>query len=193
MRHVKRTWQVVIIIWHKVASPLHTNCSIIFARWRQSAVSWCAAPCNTRFLGPTQVQAPNGISIGWAIFAQLMAVILHSLQWVALFLLKNCLFAWGSVPRLIHNSLSSPESQTARRSVQSCFQGWRSWQTDRQTDRQTDHATSFVTVGHVYLRSTAIRPNKVHRGITGGLHDVQVCVSFTNACGWCLCHRHCVW
>jgi len=27
------------------------------------------------------------------------------------------------------------------------------------TGRQTDHATRSVTIGHIYLRSTAIRPN----------------------------------
>jgi len=30
--------------------------------------------------------------------------------------------------------------------------------TDRQTDRQTDHATRSVTMGRIYVRSTAMRP-----------------------------------
>jgi len=30
---------------------------------------------------------------------------------------------------------------------------------DRQTDRLTDNATRFVTVGRIYVRSTAMRPN----------------------------------
>ena len=31
--------------------------------------------------------------------------------------------------------------------------------TDRLTDRPTDHATRSVTIGHIYVRSTAMRPN----------------------------------
>ena len=31
--------------------------------------------------------------------------------------------------------------------------------TDRQTDRQTDHATRSVTIGRIYVRNTAMRPN----------------------------------
>jgi len=31
--------------------------------------------------------------------------------------------------------------------------------TDRQTGQLTDHATQSVTVGRMYLRSTAMRPN----------------------------------
>ena len=31
--------------------------------------------------------------------------------------------------------------------------------TDRPTDIQTDHATPSVTTGHIYVRSTAMRPN----------------------------------
>ena len=30
---------------------------------------------------------------------------------------------------------------------------------DRRTDRWTDHATRSVTVGRIYVRSTAMRPN----------------------------------
>ena len=41
------------------------------------------------------------------------------------------------------------------RLVQPFLQGSRLWQTDRQTDR----ATSSVTVGFIYARSTAMRPN----------------------------------
>jgi len=48
--------------------PPHINGSIIFARWCQ-----CASPCNTCFLGHIWVHNPNGISIGSASFAQLIA------------------------------------------------------------------------------------------------------------------------
>ena len=36
--------------------------------------------------------------------------------------------------------------------------------TDRPTDRQTDQATRSVTLGRVYVRSTAIRPEKASLG-----------------------------
>jgi len=35
--------------------------------------------------------------------------------------------------------------------------------TDRQTDRQTDHATQSVTLGHIYICTTAMRPNNTAR------------------------------
>ena len=59
----------------------------------------------------------------------------------------------GSGPHLIHGSLGPPESwsQTASRSVQPFLQGW--------CDRPTDHALRSVTVGGIYVRSTAMRPN----------------------------------
>jgi len=63
---------------------------------------------------------------------------------------------------LIHGSLGPPESstQTASWSVQPFLQGSLVWQTDRQTDRltdrQTDHATRSVTIGRIYVRSTAV-------------------------------------
>ena len=41
-------------------------------------------PLNTGFLGPTQVQIPNNISITLAIFAQLMAEPPYTLQWADL-------------------------------------------------------------------------------------------------------------
>jgi len=32
---------------------------------------------------------------------------------------------------------------------------------DKHTDRQTDHATWSVTIGHIYIHSTAMQPNKI--------------------------------
>ena len=32
--------------------------------------------------------------------------------------------------------------------------------TDRATDRPTDHTTRSVTIDHIYVRSTVMRPNK---------------------------------
>jgi len=68
-------------------------------------------PSNIWFPGPTRVLNPNGISIGWVVFAGLTSV------------------------------------------------------TDRPTDRQTDHATRSVTIGRIYVRSTALRPNNNKKAI----------------------------
>jgi len=35
--------------------------------------------------------------------------------------------------------------------------------TDRQTDRQTAHATQSVTIGRIYVHSTAMRPNNTSK------------------------------
>jgi len=54
---------------------------------------------------------------------------------------------------------------TAARSVQPFLQGSLVWhrptdrQIQRQTDRPTDHATRSVTIGRIYVGSTAMRPN----------------------------------
>ena len=60
---------------------------------------------------------------------------------------------------LIHGFLGPAESsaQTPSRSVEPFLQG--SLYCDRQTDRETDHATRSVTIGHIYVHSTAMRPN----------------------------------
>jgi len=66
---------------------------------------------------------------------------------------------WGDLdPHLTHDSLfpSKPTTQTPFRSVQPFSQGSLVWQTDRQTDGQTDHDTRSVTIGRIYVRSTAI-------------------------------------
>ena len=60
----------------------------------------------------------------------------------------------------LHGSLGPPESstQTTSRSVQPFLQGL--LYCGRPTDRPTDHASRSVTVGRIYVRSTAMRPNK---------------------------------
>jgi len=54
---------------------------------------------------------------------------------------------------IIHGSLGPPESstQTASRSVQPFLQGSLVW--------QTGHATQSVTIGRIYVRSSAMQPN----------------------------------
>ena len=49
-------------------------------------------PCNMWFLGSAQFSISNGISIGSAVFALLMAEGLYTLQWAPLS--KNCPFPW---------------------------------------------------------------------------------------------------
>jgi len=48
--------------------------------------------------------------------------------------------------------------QTASRAVQPFFVGLTTM-TDGPTDRPTDHATRPVTIGSIYVRTTAMRPN----------------------------------
>jgi len=52
--------------------------SLVFARLRQ-----CASPSNACYLAPTRVHTPNGISIGSAVFAQIMAECPYAVQWAA--------------------------------------------------------------------------------------------------------------
>jgi len=71
--------QVVIVIWHKAASPQETDFSVVFARWCQHTLpsghigaTW-RIRLNLCFLRPISVHNPNGKSVGSAIFVQLMA------------------------------------------------------------------------------------------------------------------------
>ena len=66
-------------------------------------------------------------------------------------------------PHLTHDSYgpSQPIDQTASRLVQRFLQCSLVW----QTDRPTHHATRSVTIGRIYVRSTAMRPNN-NRPIT---------------------------
>ena len=91
----------------------------------------------------------------------------------------NCPFSWRDVDlHLIHGSLGSPESstQTASRSVQPFLHGSLLW----QTDRQTDHATQSVTIGRMYVRSTAMWANNtstsdnVYSAFIGRVHPVHL-------------------
>jgi len=72
----------------------------------------------------------------------------------------------GLDAHLIHGSPGPPESSTETASYRcSLFAGLTSV-TDRQTDRQTtdrptDHATQSATIGRIYVRNTAMQPNKL--------------------------------
>jgi len=51
--------------------------------------------------------------------------------------------------------------------------------TDKRTDRQADRASQSVTVGRIYVRSTAMRPNNNHYNIIND--DDDVCVSVVSS------------
>ena len=88
----------------------------------------------------------------------------YTLQRDAPFLVKIAHFHGDLDLHLTHGSLGQPESsnRTASRSVQPFFAELTSVtdrQTNRPTERPTDHATRSVTIGRIYVRSTAMRPN----------------------------------
>jgi len=89
-QYIFNKWWTVKVIWHKAASPPHTDGSVVFARWCQSS--------NTYFLRPTQVHIPNGILISSAVFAQLTAKSPHTSEWAATFPHQNYPFQWRSGP-----------------------------------------------------------------------------------------------
>jgi len=62
---------------------------------------------------------------------------------------------------LMHGPLCPPESSThtASQSVEPFLQGKH---TDRQTDQPTDHASRSVTIGRIYVGSTAMRPENYY-------------------------------
>jgi len=138
---------VVKVIWHKDASPPHTDGSVVFASWRQ-----CAPPSNICFVGPNRVCIPkfplririwtlsnawfpgstsvgiqNGISIGSAVFAQL------TYNGPPLLPSKLLLFHWRILASY-HGSLGPLESTPQLRHLDrfSCF-----CRADDVTDRQT--------------------------------------------------------
>ena len=155
------------IIWHKSSSPPHTNGSVVFARWHQSA------PCNTCFLRPRRVHNPNGISIGSAVFAQITAECPHTLQWAAP-LPQHCPFPGGcgtasNIWFLGPTQVLNPNGISIGSAI---FAGLRT-----VTDRPTDHATPSVIIGRIYVRSRpiAMRPKIV---------QFQLCVARRVGC-WC--------
>ena len=118
---------------------------------------WIWTPLNTWFLGPTWILNPNGISIGSAIFAQLMAGFPYTLQWSALCPLIIAHFM-GDVDRHLIRFLGRPEclTQIASRLGHPFLQSSLLW----QTHRPTDHATQSVTIGCIYyVCITAMQPN----------------------------------
>jgi len=139
------------------AGPPNMDDSIVFARWQQ-----CACPCNTCFPGPTQVHNLNSISIGSAIFLHSSRICRYALQRSALSPLKIVPSHGRSGPHLTNTWFLRPTQilNPNHISIGSAVFARQARYCDRQTDRQTDHATRSVTIDHIYVRSTAIPPNK---------------------------------
>jgi len=106
-------------------------------------------PHLTQFLGwPIQAHNPN--------FAEMTTEWPYTLQWDTPLPRQNYPVPWGIwAPHLVHGSLGPPESstETAYRSVQPFLQGSLVW----QIDRPRYSVNNSVTVGDVYVRSTAMR------------------------------------
>jgi len=141
-----------------------TKGRIAAAHRRFNGISQMAPVCTTPntcrcFVGPTLVQIPNGMSIGSAVFAQLTADSRYTLQRVTPFPhLKLSLFIRRSgPPSNAWFPIGPPEFLTQTASIGSAVFA----ELTSVIDRQTDHDTWSVTIGRIYVRSTATRPNMV--------------------------------
>jgi len=96
--------------------------------------------------------------MGSVVFAQLTAKSCYTLQWASLFSPQLPLpigiwtpsNTWFLGPTRVLNPLGI--------SIDSAVFAGLTSVTDRPTDRPTDHATRSVTIGRIYVRSTAMRP-----------------------------------
>ena len=115
-------------------------------------------PCNTWFHGPTRVLNPNGISIGSAVFAGLTRECPYTLQWDSPFPLKIAPShgeIWTPFSYMVPWAHPIPQSKRHLDRSRRFFSRLTS-----VTDRQTDHATWSVTIGRIYVRSTAMRSSE---------------------------------
>jgi len=162
------TEQVVTAIWHKTASPLQMDDSIVFA----SSICQCALPCghigatwwirlnscflywrirlNLCFLWPTQAHNTNSKSIGAAVSAQLTAESSYTLQWAPLSPKIAPSYSTGDLdPYLMHGSLGTqvlnPNGISIGLAVFAVLTS--------VTDRPTDHDTQWVTTDRIYVSS----------------------------------------
>ena len=101
-----------------------------------------------------------------------MYVKLAAMRWVKLFIVgqpadqKNvngkgdhATLCTGDLdPHLIHSSRGAPEPSTQRH-LDRFSRFCRTDYSDRPTDRPIDRTTRYVTIGRIYVRSTAMRPN----------------------------------
>jgi len=104
------------------------------------------------FLGFTPLSFPNSSSISSAVFAGLLQSV-PTLYHCLPFPPKLHITMGNLDPHLIYISLGPPKyaTQTASWSVQPFLQISWLW----QTDKPTDHATHPVTIGRIYICSTA--------------------------------------
>ena len=134
---------MVNVIWHKAASPPHTDGSVVFVRLRQCAPHLVAyIPFGIRTALSISIR-PSGPVLGRPRFRP-----------------QSCPFTCGDLdPQVIHGSLVPPDStsQTASRSVQPFLPGSRSCQTDRQTDKPR----YSVCNNRPHLTNAAMRPKCV--------------------------------
>ena len=164
---------MVKVIWHKAASPLQTDGSIVFARL-----------CQRSLMGGHVTLAPPG-EYDWtgAFFGPSESTIRTATQLVQPFLHR-----WPQSVAVLYNGTplppspsklslpmggSGPQSNTWFSGINrdlnpdgislgsAVLQGSPVWQTDRQTDRPTDHATWLLTIGRVYVCSTAMQPKRL--------------------------------
>jgi len=130
---------VIIIIMMMIITSGQSNLTtgrIAAAHGRFNGIRQVAPVCippNIRFLGPTRIQSPNGISNGSAVFAQLTAGLF--LYFTKSRPLKIAHSHGGPWLHLIHGSLVYPSPQPKRHFNRfSRFAGLTTlWQTDRQT------------------------------------------------------------
>ena len=126
--------QVVKVIWHKAASSLQTDDSIVFTRLCQCALM--GGHIGTIWW--IRLNHPSVLYNGMPLSPSKLPLCMGNLD-----------------PHLTHGFLGPPESsiQMASRSVQPFLQGLLVW--------QTDHATRSVTIGRIYVHGTTIWPKKV--------------------------------
>jgi len=127
---------MVKVIWHKAASPAHTDGSVVFIRWRH-----CAPPSNTMswFPGPTRLTIPKGMHLDrFSRFTGLIAGSPYTLQWIVP-PLQNCNSrgesVWTPIEHVVPWAHPSPYLKRHLKRFRRFFQGWQSWQTDRATHR----------------------------------------------------------
>ena len=139
-------------------------------------------PPNTWFHRPMQVLNPNGTSTGSAVFAQLMAKHPYTLEWAALSP-KNYPFwrlIWTPISYMVSWVHTSPQPKWHLNRFSS-FAGLITV-TDRPTIRPTDHTTQSVTIGGIYVRSTAMQPKNAPETSTTLLSKITVTVQIDVSC-----------
>ena len=133
--------EVVKVIWHKTASPPHTDGSVVFTRLCQWAPHLIRAslspPESTPQMASRSVQPFLHSSYGVSLYFTVRAV--HSPSKLPI--------AMGDVtpPPILY---VVPWAHSAN-GIDPFNRFCRADDCDRQTDRPTHHATQYVTIGHI--------------------------------------------